>query len=203
MDRKGQDLLLGAVFFAALGTLLAATFYVSDVEALFVERPKLRVDFDEVGGLAPGNSVYIKGYRVGEVATLDYRPDARRVRATLLLQRQVTLFEGYSIRIEDGSVLGGKQIDIDPGTGEQRVSSESILEGTYVGGPFDGQRALAVRVLQAHPGDLDGGHIREDLLHRRRRRAGRFDGGVVCLAPVQHQQHHQAEKDNQQAEQAA
>jgi phospholipid/cholesterol/gamma-HCH transport system substrate-binding protein len=137
MDRKGQDLLLGGVFFAALGTLLAATFYLSDVEALFVERPRLEVEFDEVGGLAAGNSVFVRGYRVGEVGGLDYRAESRRVRVSLVLQQPVLLFDGYEIVIEDGSVLGGKQIDIDPGRGELEVPTGSVLEGRYAGGLAD------------------------------------------------------------------
>lgn len=137
MDRKTQDLVLGGVFFAALATLLAATFYLSDVEALFVERARLEVDFDEVGALSPGNSVFVKGYRVGEVGELDYNIETRRVRVTMVMQQSIPLFEDYVVLIQDGTLLGGKQVDIDPGTSTQQIETDQVLSGTYGGGPFD------------------------------------------------------------------
>ena len=137
MDRKKQDLTLGAVFFASLATLLLATFYLSDVGALFRARPELSVEFDGVGGLSRGNSVYVKGLRVGEVTGLDYQPETRKVRVTLAMQEQVTLYEGYSVEIKDGSFLGGKQIEINPGNTDTEIAPNTVLAGVNRGGPLD------------------------------------------------------------------
>jgi len=105
-----------------LGVLSYYTLFLTDVP-WFKEAHELVVHFDQAGGLRQGDSVLVAGIRQGRVMTLSYDPTAvlqRRVTVLLYLDQDVALREGFTIEIEDATLLGGKQVAIDPGPPEGR-----------------------------------------------------------------------------------
>lgn len=77
---------------------------------------ELDVAFDRVGGLRRHDTVLVRGMPVGEVEHLELAEGGVNVR--LKLNRRITLREGYEIRPESSSLLGGMQLVIIEGEGE-------------------------------------------------------------------------------------
>ena len=112
-----RQALLGLFFVMVFAILGWFTLFKSDV-SLFREPVSMTVHFEEAGGLRKGDPVLVAGLRWGEVESLTYdagQPPPRRVEVVLNLDQEIRLFEDHLIQIEDATVLGGKQLTIDPG----------------------------------------------------------------------------------------
>lgn len=136
-----RQFLLGAFFVVVFALLGVYTLFLTDF-SLFREQHTLVVHFSDAYGLRQGDSVLVTGIREGRVKNLvrdSAAPKERRVTATLLMDSAVGLREGFDIAIEDATVLGGKQISIDPGPFEGApVTTAGPLPGRVKGGALDG-----------------------------------------------------------------
>ncbi|MEZ5990077.1 MAG: MlaD family protein [Planctomycetota bacterium] len=137
-----RDSLLGIVFFGGLALVLWATIGLSRFAAPTAE---LRVVlFDNARGLDKGNKVKVRGVEFGIVDDVEYvaRYEETPIKVTLRLERELTFWEGYDIRIEDSSALGGKELNIDPGMPERdgvryaKINAGETLRGTAPPSPF-------------------------------------------------------------------
>ena len=136
-----RQLALGAFFVIVLTLLGIYTLFLTDF-SLFKERHSLVVHFPQANGLRQGDTVLVAGIRAGRVQALAYDPAApfeRRVTVTLSMDTQVALRTGYDISIADATVLGGKQLVIDPGpAGGASVALDVPLPGRVRGSALDG-----------------------------------------------------------------
>jgi len=134
-----RQLTLGTFFLVVLAILSYYTLFLTNVP-WFRDTYELVVHFDQAGGLRPGDSVLVAGIRRGRVGTLAYDPSAviqRRVTVGLTLDEEIVLREGYRIQIEDATLLGGKQVIIDPGPPEAReLAADTTLFGSVKGSPL-------------------------------------------------------------------
>ncbi len=129
MSSKSQ-FLLGAFFVAVLGILGYATLFLTEF-SLFREAHQMTVFFPDADGLREGDTVLVAGMRRGRVSALTYDPTAaldRRITVALRMDEEVPLREGFTIHIEDATMLGGKLVVIDPGPAD--------------GGPVPGEAQL-------------------------------------------------------------
>ena len=112
---------LGLFFFVTLLVLGYVTIYLGGWHPL--QHPVLcAVYIDDANGLGPGDPVWVEGVsssgRVNEIQFVAGNPPPeRRLRVTFTVTAPITLCEDYSIVIGSQSVLGGKQLNIDPGVG--------------------------------------------------------------------------------------
>lgn len=140
MDQRKQ-IALGTFFLVVLALLAYATLFLTDFR-LFRESHAMVVSFREANGLRSGDSVLVAGIRKGRVTQLAYDPTAvieRRVTVTLALDEEVVLREGFQIEIEDATLLGGRQIAIDPGPPESaEVPPGTTLFGNVAGNALAG-----------------------------------------------------------------
>jgi ABC-type transporter Mla subunit MlaD len=135
MERPRQDLLLGLVFFTGLGVLIWATMTLSG--PLFVEQEERVVAFPRAAGLRAGDNVYVLGHRLGQVKTVRYHADAepgRQIEVVVLLDEPVRVTDRYRVTIEEGNLLGGRLLEIDPGDGEGTVGPEAVMVGAVRSG---------------------------------------------------------------------
>lgn len=135
MANAKQDAVLGVVFFAAIGVLLAATLLLTNFS--FGEKPRIEVRFPSAGGLERGDPVFVLGRRAGEVADVAYRGDLKTHRIVTVLQfdEALPLRGDAKFEIVDASLLGGKRIDIEPGSSEAAAPKQ--LLGSVRLGPVD------------------------------------------------------------------
>lgn len=167
MATTKQDALLGVVFFAAIGLLLAVTLLLTNFS--FRERPKVEVRFANAAGLEKGDAVYVLGRRAGEVADVAPRagsPDAR-IRVVMQLDEPLSLRADARIEIVEASLLGGKRIEIEPGISDAVLPATAPLRGVVrksaveaLGDEMQGEDSLvgalktAVRKLNTGEGTL-------------------------------------------------
>ncbi len=132
MERIKRDTLLGLVFFGTLGFLLWATINLTDLS--LGKAPPLTVYFPTAAGLRIGDPVLVLGKRVGKVDAVDYIGDrgSNQIRVLLRLDEEVALAQNCDIQIQDSSVLGGKWVHIDPGSGAPRNPQQELI-GTAAG----------------------------------------------------------------------
>ena len=123
--------LLGLFFVLVFAILGWFTLFQGDV-SLFRDPVRVTIHFEEAGGLRHGDPVLVAGLRWGEVESLTYDPEQppqSRVEAILTLDQEMRLFGDHEIRIEDATVLGGKQLVIDPGEPSTGAVATTGLRG--------------------------------------------------------------------------
>jgi len=123
---------LGLFFIAAVGVLAWYTLFLTEAN-LFGGRVEMTAFFPRAHGLRKGDPVHVAGVRWGRVAEVVYDQDARperRIVVTVSLDQAVRLSEGYAIRIEDATLLGGRVLSIEPGRPDSAaVAADAVLEG--------------------------------------------------------------------------
>lgn len=83
--------------------------------------------FENAGGLMPGADVRYRGFKVGKVTRID--PNPLDVRVYLLVQPNIKVPEGSSLRVAFDGLIGQKYVEIIPGVSETGLKSKSILPG--------------------------------------------------------------------------
>ncbi len=140
-----RQLALGAFFVVVLAILGYYTIFLTEF-SLFAERHELVVHFPGANGLRQGDSVLVAGIREGRVGALSYDPAAelsRRITVTLVLDKEIGLREGFTIEIEDSTLLGGKHVLVDPGPPEGRpLAPDAPLFGRVRGNALSGLSEL-------------------------------------------------------------
>jgi phospholipid/cholesterol/gamma-HCH transport system substrate-binding protein len=129
MEHGKRDTLLGLVFFGGLGLLIWATAALSNLS--LQPRPTLDVYFTGAGGLRVGDPVFVRGVRSGKVAGVAHQPAQPQhpILVQLELDEPVTLHDDVSIQIVGASLLGGKQVEIDPGIATEIHPRDRLLIG--------------------------------------------------------------------------
>ena len=86
-------------------------------ETWFSEKTEMNVTFGNVMGLRDGDSVVVRGMPIGKVKTLALvdSDDCAGVCVNLLLDKPLSIHEGYEMKIVATSMLGGRQLQINEG----------------------------------------------------------------------------------------
>jgi hypothetical protein len=120
---------LGLFFFVMLFVLGYVTIYLGGWHPM--QHPLLcAVYIDDANGLGPGDPVWVNGVsssgRVNDIQFVAGAPPERRLRVTFTVTAPITLCEDYSIVIGSQSLLGGKQLNIDPGVGKPLATDKFL-----------------------------------------------------------------------------
>ncbi len=129
-----RQLLLGVFFIVALSILAFYTLFLTDIH-VFSKPNLMTVYFPAANRLREGDPVEVLGARFGRVKQLEYDDSAepgKQIRALLSLDREVELLHDARITIRESSFLGGRHVEIDPGTfGGPPL--EPLPDGAYLG----------------------------------------------------------------------
>jgi len=143
MARKGRDLfseaLVGLFMVAVVALLAYFTIVISGVDVLSGRsKARVRVVFDQVGGLKTHDSVMYRGTKVGKVYNIEVTPTNLVVTADV--DPHVVLRQNCRITVCNLSMLGGNYLLMEEGVGEP-VGLSSM---TFVGEtPTDWMRDLS------------------------------------------------------------
>lgn len=133
--------IVGAFILAGLAMLIAGVFTIGSQEKMFVKKISLFIVFDDVGGLQPGNNVWLSGVKVGTVRNVSFLED-RRVRITLAIQKKAQHLISKDARAKistdgfignkivilyGGSLVAGRVSDGDRLTSEQGISTDQMM----------------------------------------------------------------------------
>jgi phospholipid/cholesterol/gamma-HCH transport system substrate-binding protein len=108
---KSRDALVGLVIVTAVVLTAAGTLWLQGV-SWGENRQELEAVFSQVGQIAPGNGVKLRGVQVGRVSQIVVEPNGRLVRLRLQLQEAVTLPEDPVIILSPESFFGDWQAEI-------------------------------------------------------------------------------------------
>ncbi len=138
-DWRERELTMEVVVGAFVVMILLGLGYFTIIlskEAWFSKATEMSVTFGNVMGLRDGDSVVVRGMPIGKVKSLELyqTDDCAGVCVTLMLDKPVTIHEGYEIKIVSTSILGGRQLQIHEGAADAPV----VDMAQYVGrNPYD------------------------------------------------------------------
>jgi len=138
-DWRERELTMEVVVGAFVVMILLGLGYFTIIlskETWFSEKTEMHVSFGNVMGLRDGDSVVIRGMPIGKVKELALSEieGCAGVCVTLMLDKPITIREGYEIKIISTSILGGRQLQIHEGPSDSPVVDLDL----YVGrDPYD------------------------------------------------------------------
>jgi phospholipid/cholesterol/gamma-HCH transport system substrate-binding protein len=109
-----NELKVGAAIVLSAFVAFAGIRFFQNIP-LFGSSYTLYAEFDDAGGLTPGNPVRMKGVKVGSVEEVRLAPETQTVRARLQMQRGPVIPEGSRAQVSGISALGGVHIALTPG----------------------------------------------------------------------------------------
>jgi phospholipid/cholesterol/gamma-HCH transport system substrate-binding protein len=114
----GRTIRLGIM--VMVGTLLftAAVYLIGQKQDMFSNTFKLKVTFNNVNGLQPGNNVRFSGINVGSVLTIDIENDSS-IQVVLRIREHVRKFikKDALVTIGTDGLMGNMIVNISPGSG--------------------------------------------------------------------------------------
>lgn len=146
---------LGALFLAALCVLGYYTLFLTDI-SWFKKTYDLQIHFQNLKGLREGDAVLVAGMRWGRIKSMEFDPEQpidKRITVIATLEKPLQLREGAKIQIEDATLLGGRNLSIDPGPATGKVLPKDMaLFGELAPNPLD---ALGKLVSESQKGVTD------------------------------------------------
>ncbi len=134
MARQSLELKVGATVIVALIILVFGVMWGKNYRLTTGQQP-VRFSFDNSSGLKPGDPVTVSGVNKGQVSTIEL--DRGRAIITSMLDRDVELYSDFRAYITAVELMGGKKIEILPGTIEPRFNLTALtapLVGTQTVG---------------------------------------------------------------------
>jgi phospholipid/cholesterol/gamma-HCH transport system substrate-binding protein len=149
-DKYKKDLsievLVGFFMFIILIALGVFTIILSRQNFMQKKYP-VTFSFEEVSGLRVGDTVYLRGMKVGTVKTTAIENDRVMVHADLDVPAHFR--QGYKAEVLDSSVLGGKQLSIYEGPlNAPAIPEDAIIYGKSPVNLLDELSETVVRVRQ-------------------------------------------------------
>jgi phospholipid/cholesterol/gamma-HCH transport system substrate-binding protein len=130
MKERKAELIVGLVVTA--GVLLLVLGVVWGKKASFFSNWSVRrIRFEDVRGLESGDPVVVRGISQGAVNDIRLHPGWVEVK--IRIRKSVRLAEDAAVFIEDRSVMGGKQVRVDPGISDTLLAEDAVLTGRIRG----------------------------------------------------------------------
>jgi len=89
---------------------------------------ELQIAFPDVMGLEIGDKVMYRGMEVGRIKSITASQD--RVIVTISIKSEILLKEGTNFQVADSSLMGGKALNIIPGTGTAPLNRKILQQGS-------------------------------------------------------------------------
>ena len=128
MKNKPIELAMGAVLLLAGVAGIYVTWQSSQIEK--VEGYKVVLRFNKVGGLQEGNAARIGGVQVGTLSSQKLDPETLDAVIELTLYPDVKLPKDSVAEVASDGLLGGKFIQLTPGTSKELLKPGERLENT-------------------------------------------------------------------------
>ncbi len=128
MKRNAIETVLGAVVLLVAVVFLG--FSYSSASVGDVDGYNITADFSGTGGLGVGDSVQISGVKIGSIAKVELKPDDYMARVTMSIDDSIKLPDDTSAFISSESLLGGKYMELQPGSSEEMLASGGHIEYT-------------------------------------------------------------------------
>ena len=139
-------------------SVLVVSFFVINYlrgKDIFNKEIELVSRYDNVEGLVPSAPVFIKGYKAGKVAEVEYRPETDDFKVTCSVMKEFRIPSDSKMTIYAVDIMGGKGVKIDLGVSETLVVDGSELAPAKEAGLLDGLAAGVGPLLSKLGNTLD------------------------------------------------
>lgn len=139
-------------------SVLVVSFFVINYlrgKDIFNKEIELVSRYDNVEGLVPSAPVFIKGYKAGKVAEVEYQPETDDFMVTCSVMKEFRIPSDSKMTIYAVDIMGGKGVKIDLGVSETLVSDGSELAPAKEAGLLDGLAAGVGPLLSKLGNTLD------------------------------------------------
>jgi phospholipid/cholesterol/gamma-HCH transport system substrate-binding protein len=128
MKRNVVETVLGAV--VLLVAIVFLGFSYSSANVGDVDGYPITADFSGIGGLGIGDSVQISGVKIGTIAKIELKKEDYMARVTMNVDDSIKLPDDTSAFISSESLLGGKYMELQPGSSEEMLGKNGHIEYT-------------------------------------------------------------------------
>jgi len=139
-------------------SVLVVSFFVINYlrgKDIFNKEIELVSRYDNVEGLVPSAPVFIKGYKAGKVADVEYQPETDDFKVTCSVMKEFRIPSDSKMTIYAVDIMGGKGVKIDLGVSETLVVDGSELAPAKEAGLLDGLAAGVGPLLSKLGNTLD------------------------------------------------
>lgn len=139
-------------------SVLVVSFFVINYlrgKDIFNREIELVSRYDNVEGLVPSAPVFIKGYKAGKVAEVEYQPETDDFKVTCSVMKEFRIPSDSKMTIYAVDIMGGKGVKIDLGVSETLVVDGSELAPAKEAGLLDGLAAGVGPLLSKLGNTLD------------------------------------------------
>ena len=128
MTRRGTEIQVGTALVVALLVLVFGLMWFQNYQ-LGADYARVRVVFEKVGGLGPGDPVEVRGLDLGKVTSVDLID--RGVLVTLRLPGRVTLTDEAIVKLGSAGIMGERMVAVEPGRGTPIDPDDHVFDGRY------------------------------------------------------------------------
>ena len=120
-----RPFIVGAFIFIGLIMLVAGIFMVGSQQKFFEKKFTIKMIFDDVSGLQPGNNVWLSGVKVGTVKKVSFY-GIKQVEVTASIEKlaQACISKDAKAKISTDGFIGNKIVIIYGGTMEAGTTSD-------------------------------------------------------------------------------
>lgn len=129
-DQRKSEIRVGILILLAIVIILWVFGWAKNI-TINSQRKIITVEFNSVAGLEISDPVAINGVRKGYVD--DIRIDKNKVHVVVNIESEIILKEDAKFQIMMLDLMGGKKVEIDPGSSENVLNYEILHKGKFVG----------------------------------------------------------------------
>ena len=126
-------------FFAV--TVIVASFFIINYlkgEDIFNREIEISSRYNNVEGLVPSAPVYIKGYKAGKVAEVNYDAEKGDFEVICSVMKDFAIPDDSRMTIYSVDIMGGKGVRIDLGSSASYIADGGVLAPSFEAGLMDG-----------------------------------------------------------------
>lgn len=127
MAKRGNEIRVGLTVLAALLFLYLGVAWARRSGWFAPDDRRYFVMFEQVNGLKTGDPVNIRGYTVGRVEAI--LPGQEAIRVEISVDRNFSLYQDARADIQIRELMGGKQIELLPGTRAPQLETGTTFAG--------------------------------------------------------------------------
>jgi phospholipid/cholesterol/gamma-HCH transport system substrate-binding protein len=132
--KRNYEAKVGIIAVIALLSLVLGYSWLKDYFAL-KDYSQIKISFSNANDLKPGDVVTVRGVEKGHVKSLEVGTD--RVVVVALVKLNEPLKEGSHYSVREGDLMGKRQLEIMPGTGQDPIDLAQIQIGDESSGLMD------------------------------------------------------------------
>jgi phospholipid/cholesterol/gamma-HCH transport system substrate-binding protein len=132
--KRNYEVRVGIITVIALLSLVLGYSWLKDYFAL-KDYTQVKISFANANDLKPGDAVTVRGVEKGHVKSLDVEPG--HVLVVALVKLTQPLREGTHYSVREGDLMGKRQLEIMPGSGQNLINLKDVQYGDESSGLMD------------------------------------------------------------------